>query len=324
MKIKNILTLGLIALLFGSCADKLDVSDPDSLSPESVLDEVGGFESVLLSAYNRLISFTNGYGQNSFIAPEVMADQLDFSNRTGRYETQYVNAVRAHMGRWGRYIGINDANIIISKIDRLREDPTADVDMIDLFKGEALFIRALHYHDLAKVYGYEPGQIMASYDVFMQHIHPDDREKIRGVHQHAYATGEPYQMVERILRPDGELRYLASNGQVVTDANGTPLRMRGTCIDITDRVRAEQAQEETAVRLSQELQARRQAAELNDNVVQGLTAASYAAELGDLERTKAYVAETLAKASKMLDDLMLAGGDPDLTRQDAARLGDTT
>ena len=177
---------------------------------------------------------------------------------------------------------------------------------------------------LFRIYGYEPGQIMASYDVFMQHIHPDDREKIRSVHQHAYATGEPYQMVERILRPDGELRYLASNGQVVTDANGTPLRMRGTCIDITDRVRAEQAQEETAVRLSQELQSRRQAAELHDNVVQGLTAASYAAELGDLERTKTYVAETLAKASKMLDDLMLAGGDPDLTRQDAATLGDPT
>ncbi len=177
---------------------------------------------------------------------------------------------------------------------------------------------------LFRIYGYEPGQIMASYDVFMQHIHPDDREKIRSVHQHAYATGEPYQMVERILRPDGELRYLASNGQVVTDANGTPLRMRGTCIDITDRVRAEQAQEETAVRLSQELQSRRQAAELNDNVVQGLTAAMYAAELGDLERTRAYVAETLAKASRMLDDLMLAGGDPDLLRQQAARLGDPT
>ncbi|MEC9052658.1 MAG: PAS domain-containing protein, partial [Actinomycetota bacterium] len=58
---------------------------------------------------------------------------------------------------------------------------------------------------LFRIYGYEPGQIMASYDVFMQHIHPDDREKIRSVHQHAYATGEPYQMVERILRPDGEL-----------------------------------------------------------------------------------------------------------------------
>jgi len=79
-----------------------------------------------------------------------------------------------------------------------------------------------------------------------------------------------------------------------------------------------------ASKFNRALQARRQAAELNDNVVQGLTAAMYAAELGDLERTRAYVAETLAKASRMLDDLMLAGGDPDLLRQQAARLGDPT
>ena len=92
---------------------------------------------------------------------------------------------------------------------------------------------------LYRIYGYEPGAIQASYDVFMQHIHPDDRDMVRAVHQQAYASGEPYEMVERIVRPDGELRYLASNGQVLTDANGTPIRFRGTCIDITDRVRAE-------------------------------------------------------------------------------------
>ena len=173
---------------------------------------------------------------------------------------------------------------------------------------------------LFRIYGYEPGDIEPSYDVFLQHVHPEDREKVRAVHQHAYATGEPYEMVERIVRPDGETRYLASNGQVVTDENGTPVRFRGTCIDITARVQAEQAQEQTAVHLAEALQARRQAGELNDNVVQGLTAALYAAELGDLERTRAYVQETLANATRMLDELVLAGGDPGLQRQEAARL----
>jgi hypothetical protein len=145
---------------------------------------------------------------------------------------------------------------------------------------------------------------------------------VRATHQHAYATGEPYEMVERIVRPDGEVRYLASNGQVVTDEHGNPIRFRGTCIDITARVLAERAQEETAVHLAEAVQARRQAGELNDNVVQGLTAALYAAELGDLERTRAYVAETLARASRMLDDLVLvAGSDPALQREDAARVG---
>lgn len=174
---------------------------------------------------------------------------------------------------------------------------------------------------LFRIYGYEPGAIEPSYEVFMQHVHPEDRDIVRGVHQHAYATGEPYEMVERIVRPDGELRYLASNGQVVTDEHGTPLRFRGTCIDITERVRAEQRHEQVAVRLAGAEQARRQAGELNDNVVQGLTAALYAAELGDLRRAKAYVEETLANASRILDDLVLAGGDPDLQRQAPARLG---
>ena len=174
---------------------------------------------------------------------------------------------------------------------------------------------------LFRIYGYEPGDIEASYDVFLQHIHPDDREMVKATHQRAYATGEPYEMIERIVRPDGEVRYLASNGQVVTDDNGTPIRFRGTCIDITARIKAEQAQEETAVRLAEAEQARRQAGELNDNVVQGLTAAMYAAELGDLERTRAYVAETLASASRMLDELLLVGSDADLLRQGAAHLG---
>jgi len=101
---------------------------------------------------------------------------------------------------------------------------------------------------LYRIYGHEPQSFNASYERFMSHIHPDDRERIQSVHQQAYASGEPYEMLERILRPDGEVRYLASNGQVIQDANGTPVRMRGTCIDITDRVLAEQEREHIAER----------------------------------------------------------------------------
>ncbi len=93
---------------------------------------------------------------------------------------------------------------------------------------------------LYRIYGHEPQSFNASYDRFLELIHPDDRERIKAIHAQAYATGEPYEMVERIVRPDGKVRFLASNGQVVTDADGTPERMRGTCIDITDRVQAEE------------------------------------------------------------------------------------
>ena len=100
---------------------------------------------------------------------------------------------------------------------------------------------------LYRIYGHEPQSFNASYERFLSFIHPDDRALVTEVHQRAYATGEPYQMTERILRADGELRHLASNGQVLMGEDGAPVRFRGTCIDITDRVRAEEERERSRV-----------------------------------------------------------------------------
>jgi PAS domain S-box-containing protein len=101
---------------------------------------------------------------------------------------------------------------------------------------------------LFRIYGYEPGSFHPSYEKFLSLIHPDDRDRITEVHQNAYATGEPYQMIERIVRPDGEVRYLSSNGQVIMDSEGTPIRMRGTCVDITERVLADRERDRIAAR----------------------------------------------------------------------------
>ncbi|WP_341927872.1 response regulator [Nocardioides psychrotolerans] len=101
---------------------------------------------------------------------------------------------------------------------------------------------------LYRIYGHEPQSFNASYERFISHIHPDDRERIMAIHQQAYASGEPYQMIERVQRPTGETRYLSSNGQVLMDATGTPVRMRGTCIDITDLVLSEQEVERVSAR----------------------------------------------------------------------------
>ncbi len=157
---------------------------------------------------------------------------------------------------------------------------------------------------LFRIYGYEPGEIEPNYERFLSMIHPEDQERIKAIHQEAYATGEPYEMLERIVRPDGEVRYLSSNGQVVTDDDGTPVRLRGTCIDITDRVLAEEEREAQSARVREE-QTRRQAAlEINDSVVQGLTAALYALELDHTDAVRDYVRRTLDSARAIITDLV--------------------
>ena len=181
--------------------------------------------------------------------------------------------------------------------------------------------------ELYRIYGHEPQSFNASYERFLEMVHPDDRERIAGIHQEAYRTGEPYQMIERIVRPDGEVRHLASNGQVLMDESGTPLRFRGTCIDITERVLAEEAREKLAERMLEDRIRRRQAMELNDSVVQELVTASYALELGDIDLAASRLAQTLAAARDMMGDLLEASGGElpgpgDMVRTAPARLPD--
>ena len=87
-------------------------------------------------------------------------------------------------------------------------------------------------------------------------------------------------MAERIVRPNGEIRHLSSNGQVVLGPDGAPTGIRGTCVDVTERVLADEARERSAATAREAEVRRRQALELNDNVVQGLTAAALAAVSG--------------------------------------------
>jgi PAS domain S-box-containing protein len=92
---------------------------------------------------------------------------------------------------------------------------------------------------LYRIYGTEPQSFNASYEKFIEFIHPDDRETVKAVHMHAYQTHEPYHMEERIVRPNGEIRILDSTGEVAVDGEGNPVRMYGICRDITEQRRAE-------------------------------------------------------------------------------------
>ncbi|MFN2537672.1 MAG: PAS domain-containing protein, partial [Mycobacteriales bacterium] len=88
---------------------------------------------------------------------------------------------------------------------------------------------------LYRIYGREPQSFMASYEVFVSMLHPDDREHVMAVHQRSLETLQPFEMEERIVWPDGQVRTLASWGEVVSDAEGKPARMVGICWDITEQ-----------------------------------------------------------------------------------------
>lgn len=148
----KIIALGLV-LSLASCSDLLETEPRQSLTPESAFADLDGYESLLAATYGGARAFGT-YGQTLMIAPEIMADNLRIIANTGRYIGQEVNADRAHMGLWGNYSSINETNIILTGIDEIEGDASRK----NRIKGEAYFLRALYYFDLAKVYGYEPGK----------------------------------------------------------------------------------------------------------------------------------------------------------------------
>jgi PAS domain S-box-containing protein len=91
------------------------------------------------------------------------------------------------------------------------------------------------------IFGLEPEESIVAFDRFQKLIHPEDREMVMQAVTKALKGGPRYDAEYRIIRPDGELRFVHSQGDVVRDESGQPRRMFGTAQDITERKHAEEA-----------------------------------------------------------------------------------
>ncbi len=157
---------------------------------------------------------------------------------------------------------------------------------------------------LYRIYGCEPGSFVPSYESFIERIHPDDRDRIRAIHQKAYEEGGTYEMHERIVWPDGTVRTLWSVGEVICDDDGTPVRMVGVCEDVTEKLIEQERARKALADVSREEAERAAALELNDNVVQGLTAIAWALENQMVEQATDAARHTLHAARDMMDRLL--------------------
>jgi len=72
-------------------------------------------------------------------------------------------------------------------------------------------------------------------------IHPDDRKKLVEDWQSCLASGTPVDTEARIRRFDGSYRWFLIRGNPLKDEGGNILKWYGTCVDIEDRKRVEEA-----------------------------------------------------------------------------------
>jgi PAS domain S-box-containing protein len=91
-----------------------------------------------------------------------------------------------------------------------------------------------------ELYGLPAGGFGGRYEDWKQAVHPDDRDRAEADRRRAVSERTMLDTEFRIVRPDGETRWIASKGKVFYAADGEPLRMLGVSLDITDRKQAEE------------------------------------------------------------------------------------
>jgi PAS domain S-box-containing protein len=91
-----------------------------------------------------------------------------------------------------------------------------------------------------RIFELAPKQFNATYDEFLQSIHPEDRKLVDNAYKESVRNHTPYVIEHRLLMSDGRIKFVQLRYETVYSANGSALSSSGTIQDISDRRRAEE------------------------------------------------------------------------------------
>ncbi|HSH18903.1 MAG TPA: PAS domain-containing protein, partial [Draconibacterium sp.] len=110
--------------------------------------------------------------------------------------------------------------------------------------------------ELYQIFGLNPNEFKASYNGFLELVHPDDRDAVNAAYTSSVIEGkDSYEIEHRIIRKhSGEIRHVFEKCEHIKDESGEIIRSVGMTLDITERKEAVEALRENE-RLFRESQA---------------------------------------------------------------------
>ncbi len=103
----------------------------------------------------------------------------------------------------------------------------------------------------ARLFGVNLETFAGTCQAFEACIHADDRAVRKVIIEQALAGGEEYQHEYRVVWPDASRHWIAERGRVFLDAQGRPVRMMGTVVDVSARKAGEDSAKAREAQLAQ-------------------------------------------------------------------------
>ena len=93
--------------------------------------------------------------------------------------------------------------------------------------------------EIYRIFEIDPENFGASYEAFLNAIHPDDRKTVNFAYINSLKTRSPYSVEHRLLLSDGRIKYVHEQCETFY-AHEQPIRSVGTVQDVTERKQTEQ------------------------------------------------------------------------------------
>ncbi len=148
-----------------------------------------------------------------------------------------VNGIRMNDGWWaaGTVRDISDRKqvekAILDNEARLRE--AQEIAHLGYWELELPSERLKWSEETYRIFGLAPQKQEATFELFLEKIHPDDRDFVAKAYSDSLVNKSGYNIEHRILLPDGTVKYVHERCKTEYDTSGNPQRCLGTVQDIT-------------------------------------------------------------------------------------------
>lgn len=172
-------------------------------------------DNLTVGALNIYSESPNAFDKSECLLLQELADDLSYG----------ISSIRTRIEREHALINLNEAQRI-GHIGNWELRLTNNV----LSWSEEIF----------RIFEIDPESFGASYEAYLDTIHPEDREFVDLAYTESLRTHQPYSIDHRLLLPDGRIKYVHEQCETYYDEDGNPMRSLGIVQDITHIKLAEQ------------------------------------------------------------------------------------